>query len=137
MTFHERSQTLPNGFHDAELSHFEKDYLSRRLTFDLMVWTGDMENKGIRELSRPARVPLERVAFLSIEPLDTKYDWLTSGAVIVDTGEGHLQQETYSLPKPPPNTSETWFYIKTTNSFLHMAAGDALLEWTGPEENRG
>lgn len=136
MTFYELAQTLPNGFHDAELSHFEMDYLNRRLTFDLMVWTGDLENESARELYRPARITLDRVAFLTIEPPDIRYDWLAAGAVVVDAGEGH-PQGSYSIPDPPPGTSATWFYLKTTNSFLHMAAGDAWLEWTGPEENRG
>ena len=107
MTFHELAQTLPNGFHDAELSHFEMDYLSRRLTFDLMVWTSDMENKAARELYRPACVTLERVAFLTIEPPDTRYDWLVPGAVVVDAGEGHPPQETYSVPDPPPDRKST------------------------------
>ena len=136
MTFQELVQSLPNGFHDAELSHFEMDYISRRLAFDLMMWIGDMENTSKRELYRPARVTFEQVAYLTIDPLDTRYDWLGPGAIVVDAGEGHLPQTTSSLPDPPPGTSAIWFYLNTTNSFLYMAAGEVALKWVGPAENR-
>ena len=31
MTFEETAAALPNGFHDAELQHFEMDYVHRKL----------------------------------------------------------------------------------------------------------
>ena len=67
MTFEELARTLPNGFHDAELWRFEMDYGRRRLQFDLDLWIGD-DGAGARELYRPARVTLDQVAFLVIEP---------------------------------------------------------------------
>lgn len=135
MTFQELFQRLPNGFHDAELLLFEMDYLNRRMTCNLLIWTGDMENEFGRELYRPACLTLDGVAYLAIEPPDIRYDWLVSGAVVVEVGEGP-RKGTYSLPDPPPGTSTIWFYLRQTNSFLYLAAGNASLEWTGPEENR-
>ena len=137
MTFQELSQKLPNGFHDAELVRFEMDYLNRRITCNLLVWIGDMENESGREMYRPARLILDEVAYLAIEPPDIRYNWLVPGAVVVDTGEGHPRKGTYSLPDPPPGRSAIWFYLRQTNSFLNLAVGNAFLEWTGPEENRG
>jgi len=70
MTFEETAAALPNGFHDAELQHFEMDYVHRKLRFDLVVWIGDMDDSRRRELYRPARLTLDDVAFLVIDDLD-------------------------------------------------------------------
>ena len=43
MNFNELDLSLPNGFHDAALKHFEMDYAHSTLTFDLVVWLGMME----------------------------------------------------------------------------------------------
>ena len=61
MTFQQIADSLPNGFHDAELQRFEMDYVHRKLRFDLEVWIGDMNSTQARELYRPARVTLELV----------------------------------------------------------------------------
>jgi len=71
MTFEDAAASLPNGFHDAELLRFEMDYVQRRLQFDLVLWIGDMDDSRSREIYRRARLTLERVAFLVVEPLDS------------------------------------------------------------------
>jgi hypothetical protein len=88
MTFEEIAASLPNGFHDAELQRFEMDYVHRTLRFDLVVWIGDMDDSRRRELYRPARLTLDNVAFLVIEPPDINYPWLKAGAITIDTGDG-------------------------------------------------
>ena len=135
MTFEELARTLPNGFHDAELWRFEMDYGRRRLQFDLDLWIGD-DGAGARELYRPARVTLDQVAFLVIEPPDIQYDWLTPGSIKIDVGGGRPSQSTSIVPQSPAGNSPSWMYLGEMNRFLLFSAGEATLDWTGLEENR-
>ena len=133
MTFEETAAALPNGFHDAELQHFEMDYVHRKLRFDLVVWIGGMEDSRRRELYRPARLILDDVAFLVIEPPDVNYPWLKAGRIRIDAGEGQPPQSSSALPVGPAGTRTTWMFLGELNTFLLFSAGNASLEWTGPE----
>ena len=135
MTFQELAASLPNGFHDAELQRLEMDYVHRQLRFDLVVWIGDMDASGGRELYRPARVTLDDVAFLVIEPPNTGYPWLDAGPIRIDAGEGQPHQSSSALPSAPAGTSISWMYLEQLNRFLLFAAGNVAFEWTGPQEN--
>jgi hypothetical protein len=136
MTFDEVAASLPNGFHDAELQRFEMDYVLRTLRFDLVVWIGNLDDPGRRELYRPARLTLDDVAFLVIEPPDVNYPSLTAGRIRIDAGEGQPPQSSSTLPVAPAGTRTTWIYLEELNTFLLFAAGNASLEWTGSEVNR-
>jgi hypothetical protein len=136
MTFDEVAASLPNGFHDAELQRFEMDYVHRTLQFDLVVWIGNMDDSRRRELYRPARLRLDHVAFLVIEPPDVTYPWLKAGSIRIDAGEGQPPQSSSTLPVAPAGARTTWIYLEELNTFLLFAAGNASLEWTGPEINR-
>ena len=136
MTFDETAAALPNGFHDAELQHFEMDYVHRKLRFDLVVWVGDMDDSRRRELYRPARLTLDDVAFLVIEPPDVNYPWLKAGRIRIDAGKGQPPQSSSTLPVAPAGTRTTWIYLGELNTFLLFSAGNASLEWTGPEVDR-
>jgi hypothetical protein len=136
MTFQEVASSLPNGFHDAELHRFEMDYVHRRLQFDLVVWIGHMGDPGRREVYRAARLMFDSVAFLAIEPPDINYPWLKVGRIRIDAGDGQPRQSQSALPAAPASTSTTWMYLGELNTFLFFSAGNAELEWTGPEVNR-
>jgi len=136
MTFQEAATSLPNGFHDAELQRFEMDYVHRTMRFDLVVWIGNMDDSQRRELYRPARLTLDDVAFLVIEPPGVNYPSLTAGPIRIDAGEGQPPQSSSTLPVAPTGTKTTWIYLEELNTFLLFAAGNASLEWTGPAVNR-
>lgn len=137
MNFEEVANTLPNGFHDAELRRFEMDYVQRKLHFDLDVWIGDMHNPPeAREIYRPSRVTVEKVAFLVIEPPDASCPWQEPGTITVDAGEGLPCQASSILPEIPAGSQMTWMYMDALNRYLLFAGGKTSLEWTGPEENR-
>jgi hypothetical protein len=136
MTFEEVAASLPNGFHDSELQRFEMDYVHRTLRFDLVIWIGDIDDSQRRELYRPARLTLDDVAFLVIEPPDINYPWLKAGPIRIDTGGGQPHQSSSTLPVAPVGTRTTWMYLGELNGFLLLSGGNASLEWTGPEENR-
>src|SRR5688572_21336969 len=136
MTFEETAAAVPNGFHDAELQHFEMDYVHRKLRFDLVVWIGDMDDSRRRELYRPARLTFDDVAFLVIETPDVNYPWLKAGRIRIDAGEGQPPQSSSTLPVAPAGIRTTWIYLEELNTFLLFSAGNASLEWTGPEIDR-
>jgi hypothetical protein len=136
MTFKEVAASLPNGFHDAELQRFEMDYVHRSLRFDLLVWIGDMDDSRRRELYRQARLTLDDVAFLVIEPPDITYPWLKAGCIRIDAGEGQPPQSSSTLPVAPAGTRTIWMYLGELNRFLLFSAGNASLEWTGPQVDR-
>lgn len=136
MTFGEVAASLPNGFHDAELHCFEMDYVHRTLQFDLVVWIGNMDDSRRRELCRPARLTLDHVAFLVIEPPDVNCPWLKAGRIRIDAGEGQPPQSSSTLPVARAGAPISWIYLEELNTFLLFSAGNASLEWTGPEVNR-
>ena len=112
------------------------DYVHRTLRFDLVVWIGNMDDSRRRELYRPARLTLDDVAFLVIEPPDVNYPWLKSGRIRIDVGEGQPPQSSSTLPVAPEGARTTWIYLEELNTFLLFAAENASLEWTGPEVDR-
>lgn len=136
MTFDEVAASLPNGFHDAELQRFEMDYVHRTLRFDLVIWIGNMDDSQRLELYRPARLTLDDVAFLVIEPPDVNYPWLKAGRITIDAGEGQPPKSSSTLPAAPAGAQTAWMYLGELNRFLLFCAGGASLKWTGREENR-
>jgi hypothetical protein len=44
MTLLEIEQSLPNGLHDSEVHKITIDYERRKVTVDLAVWVGDMND---------------------------------------------------------------------------------------------
>ena len=97
---------------------------------------GDMDDSRRRELYRPARLILDDVAFLVIEPPDVNYLWLKAGPIRIDAGEGQPPQSSSTLPVAPAGIRTTWIYLEELNTFLLFSAGNASLEWTGPEVDR-
>jgi hypothetical protein len=136
MTFEEAAASLPNGFHDAELQSFGMDYVQRKLQFDLVVWIGDMDDSRRREIYRPARLTVDDVAFLVIEPPDGNYRFLNAGTIRIDAGQGRPWQSSSSLPDLPAGLPITWMYLAELNAFLLFSGGSMSLLWTGPEEAR-
>ena len=100
------------------------------------MWIGDMDDYRRRELYRPARLTLDDVAFLVIEPPDVNYPWLKAGRIRIDAGEGQPPRSSSILPVAPAGSRTTWMYLGELNTFLLFSAGNAALEWTGLEVDR-
>jgi hypothetical protein len=133
MTLEELAWTLPNGFHDAELRRFQMDYVSRTLEMELDVWVGEMESKDRRETYRPAHLTFGSVAYLVIEPPDTRYEWLARAPIRIDFGVGVPSGVSVAIPDHPPECFAGYMYMGELNSFLHFAAESASFEWSGAE----
>jgi len=74
MTLEELENTLPNGLHDADVHRIAIDYAERRVTFDLAVWVGKMEDPPERrEAYKSGRIEVSGLLFIVMEPPDPKY----------------------------------------------------------------
>lgn len=92
-----------------------------------------MDDSVRRELYRPARLTIDDVAFLVIEPPDDGASLASKGGPIrIDAGQGRPQQSSSSLPDLPPEMPITWMYLGQLNAFLLFSAGHASLSRTGP-----
>ena len=57
-----------------------------------------MDDSRRRELDRAARLTLDDVAFLVIEPLDVNYPWSKAGRIRIAAREGQPPQSSSTLP---------------------------------------
>src|SRR5262245_32870453 len=90
MTLREIDASLPNGFHDAEISSIRLDFLSRRAALDREIWIGD-SLRGARETYRAGRLELSGVAYFAIDPPDQRYRFAEPGAICIDLCDADAQ----------------------------------------------
>ncbi len=131
-TLDDLAQTLPNGFHDAELTHLSVDYARGEVRLGLMIWIGEMsdETSG-REAYRPAIVTVSGLVLLLIDPPCEGYPFGEPGAVRIDGGPGQPATSRSELPGIPDDAFLYWFFVDDWNAFIRVAARHATLEWTG------
>lgn len=131
MTFREVEQTLPNGFHDAEIKHISLDYVSGTLRITMRILVGtpgepDQEEYGHRELK------VSGLYFFSIEPPDPTYPFKPNGKPLDVQGDdsGLSPPEIGKLIRElPPDASCYRFFVQQWNSFIYIAASDAQISW--------
>jgi hypothetical protein len=128
MTLEELSQSLPNGFHDAELMSFSVNLALRTAELDLELWVPEGETDEL-ESYRRGRVYLSGLECLAIEPPHQNYPFSDPGPVSIDDGPGDPQRSGVTLPKTAG--PHHWFFVSDWNAFILVAARDARLEWTG------
>lgn len=134
MTLEEISDSLPNGFHDAQIKKLNLDYVNREATFDLEIWIGtDSSTKGEeRDAYREARLTLSQLLFCVVEPPDPNYPYQEGKPLWVDAGSSLPTQTSTSirLPEPLPEGAFIhWFFVNNWNAFIHVAAENARLEF--------
>lgn len=129
MTLEEIEQSLPNGFHDAQIVSIALDYVRREAKFELEVLFSDSE-KEEAESYRAATLTLSRFLYCVIEAPDSKYPYQVGKALWVDTGSTYeaTQLSSVQLPDPPEGAFAIWFFVNDWNSFIHVAAFDAEIE---------
>lgn len=132
MTLTELADTLPNGFHDAELERLDLDYATRTARITLNLWIGDLHSvsESDRERYRCGQLTLSGFQYFIIETPD--YDDHADGAPAIDIGELH-ELTNPPLIKIPARQSadlfENWIYVNWWNSFMYVAAREARWEW--------
>ncbi len=136
MTLVELEDKLPNGFHDAKVHSLELDYEPGTAKFRLSLLIGLPEDPpSTRNAYQRATLHLTGFCFCSIEPPDPNYRFLPEGKPISADGcpEGLEKVSTFhELQKVLPTGAWIYrFFLHDSNSFLHIAARNATLEWEG------
>jgi hypothetical protein len=129
MTIEQIQASLPNGFHDAQITSIHIDLRERNIVMEMQLWVGDLiaADKRIRELHRQATLTIEGFLFSSIGPPDERY--LNNQTMVISSdGQG------WPPPSPavfsgriPDGFFIHWFYLSSSNSFLQVAAKSASL----------
>lgn len=129
MTLEELENTLPNGLHDADVQGITVDYAQRKVTFDLAVWVGKMEDPPERrEAYKSGRIEISGLLFLVMEPPDPKYPFTRTGLTI-DGCDMSKNIGGKLLESLPADSFFRSFWVNEWNAFIHIAAKNAALVW--------
>lgn len=135
MRLDELEDSLPNGFHDASIEGIVVDYVSQRATLQmkLLVSSPETETQSEREIYKRAELQLLGILYFVIEAPDPSYKYAEGKALTIDAGktsEKSSPAPPIPLDQLPTGVSAYWFFVSDWNSFIHIAAMDAKLQWT-------
>lgn len=136
MTFKEAEQSLPNGFHDAEIEKLSLDYRSGTLSISMRLWVGAMGTPNQEEY-RCAELRVNKLVWCSIQPPDPTYPFAPNGDplnVQGDDGLSHCEELTPLVRQLPAGVSFYRFFFEEWNSFICIAGSDVKLLWTAADE---
>ena len=137
VTLDELGRTLPNGFHDSEIRSLRVDYSKREVALELAVWLGDMEEKDApKEAYRDAEVSIDGLQFLAIEPPDPGYPFKERNRLRVDLTGGATKSDIPAVGRLATDCFVARFFVDDWNSFIHVAARSASIEWKGEQYDR-
>jgi hypothetical protein len=130
----EIENSLPNGFHDAFLESVNIDYTSRRGLIKLRLWVGELDaaTEAEKEAYKSAELELLDLVYLVIDAPDPGSEYAKAKEVWIDGGEAKADSAP-TAPVPvdllPRGAFAYWFFVRDWNSFIHVAAKDAKLQW--------
>ena len=124
--------TLPWGLHDAHIESVDIDWPGARVTITLRVAFGEHQ-----EEDRRAKITVDGLVFCAIEPpvIDPSkgYEPVPKAGLRIDVGEGAVPRSKSALPSIPTSCFLAYFFVQDWNSFIHVSARDARLEWLEPQ----
>jgi len=139
MQLGELENSLPNGFHDADLEGIELDYTARTVLMKMQLWVGKLDGstEEEREAYRRAELDLTGVLYFVIDAPDPSYKYSEKGALWLDAGDARVTRGSVQAAPAPPIPIEDlpdgafayWFFVDNWNSFIHVAAKSAALRW--------
>jgi hypothetical protein len=134
MTLEEIENETPNGLHDAELRSIRIDYSSRTalLGVNLHVGLPSDASDSAREAYRAAEIVISGLVFVAIDPPASDRLSQVEGGLWIDAGPG--TRETLNpdaLKALPADAFVHWIYVREWNSFIHIVARSASLNWLG------
>jgi hypothetical protein len=130
MTLLEIEQSLPNGLHDSEVHKITIDYEHLRVTVDLAVWVGDMNDPPERrEAYKEGQLEISGLLFMSMEAPDSTYPFQDNPELIIDGCDSTKLVDKKLLNALPVYAFARSFFVKEWNSFIHIAAKEAALVW--------
>lgn len=127
----ELENLLINGFHDALLEGVSLFPSESEASLDLQIFVGDLDADTIekREKYRKARIFIKGLYYFCI---DTQTEDLTSFSCPSRIEGGEACETSPPLLRPRrsvPEGAAYWFFVNDWNSFIHIAAKEASLEW--------
>ena len=132
MTFEELDQTLPNGFHDAQIRRVAIDDRAGIVTLDMGLWVGKLGSPNQEEYQH-ATVTASGLAFCSIDAPDSTYPYLPDASPVSVSGDtaklDHLPELAKLQPTFPEGVLCYRFFVNDWNSFIHIAAKDVQIVW--------
>ena len=134
MTVHGIARTLPNGFHDAFLRGFTVDYLRRVAIFDIEAWTGDLrsDTAKVRDTYRRLTLTVTGLLICHIETPDLEALYSVDRGQDIDLLPERLTFDGLTLVSnelPVGASCCTFAFTQQHNSYIHIAAMDAVSEW--------
>jgi hypothetical protein len=130
-TLQELYSQLPNGFHDMHVERITLDFARRLVTLEGKIWVTDcsLGSEVEQEDWRHGILTLEGLLHCFFDPPDPNYPYAEAKpAWLVD-----MYDEEESLPhlkNLPEGAFAARFFVNQWNSFIHVAASNAVLRWT-------
>jgi hypothetical protein len=136
MTLDEPDDSLPNGFHDAEIFSFEVDCARGTANFHLNLlvgWPDDPVSE--RDAYQEAKLVVRGLCFCSIDAPYATSPFLPDGKPILVSG---AKPEADAPPFVPDLVAKfpvgTWcylFFVHDWNACINIAGRDAEVTWIG------
>ena len=127
MNIFELENTLPNGFHDAQLLELAIFWADQTCVLKLLVWVGNLSGpKAERERYKYGELRLTGVEYLYMDRPDPNYPAPMTTPLIIDL----TTAEDKSLVD---SAIDFRFWVSAWNGFIHLQAVSAELHWL--EEN--
>jgi hypothetical protein len=126
MTLQEIAAALPNGFHDAFLRTVTLDYISRRATLNLRLWTGDAHAcvPADREVYRTVALTISGLLWWIVEA-PRNIDGATGDGLWIDAGPLSNLNPTPAVPAIADDAFAWWIFVRQWNSFIYFAGTSA------------
>ncbi|MGB9204976.1 MAG: hypothetical protein WCB94_13550 [Terriglobales bacterium] len=130
MNLRELENTLPNGLHDAEVRGIHVDYEQHRLTLDLAVWVGSMDDPPKhREAYKSGQLDISGLIFLVMESPDAKYPYRVSSQLTIDSVEEEKSVPSELLRSLPADAFCHSFWVSEWNTCMYFAGTNAEMTW--------
>jgi hypothetical protein len=130
VTLEELENTLPNGLHDAEVRSLAVDYEQRKMTLDVAVWVGLMDDPPERrEAYKKGRIEISGLIFFVMEPPDPTYPFRKSSKLTIDGCNRSENLDRELVASVPGDAFFRSLWVDEWNAFIHIAARDAQIAW--------
>jgi hypothetical protein len=130
MTLEELENTFPNGLHDAEVQRVVVDYAHQKVTFDVAVFVGNVDDPPEkREAYKSGRLDITGLIFLVMEPPDPRYPYRISSKLTIDATDSRKALDADLLASLPSDAFFRTFWVSQWNACMHFAGKHAEITW--------
>ena len=144
MTLEQLADSLPNGFHDAEVEELVWNFRTNSASFSMTLWVPEEISEN-PETYRAGQLEVKDIVFIAIDPpfpsdLGPKPYKAKPETLSIDgmtTNADIFPNLSVLRQKIPADVEIYSLYVANWNSFIHIAAKEACLTWLGEREVRG